>query len=225
MICSLHLLSCKRLFFERTYELKSLWEGCGQLPAREIDKLDDCQLVALTLSGQKRAFEGIVRRYQKLVYNMIYQMVTSHETAADLTQETFLKAYRSLGSFRNDARLKPWLLKIASNAALNQIRDSKSKYFDSLEELLSESPQAEPQSAGSLEKEVELRFSQAALLRALELLSFRQRQIFVLRYQHDLSYADIAQVVDESESAVKSLLFRLREKLRKMLLEELKVED
>jgi RNA polymerase sigma-70 factor, ECF subfamily len=216
---------CGTPFHRVTFALKMLAFGERSLPVRQIEQLDDNELVALTLSGQKKAFEGIVRRYQKLVYNMIYQMVRSHETAADLTQETFLKAYKSLGSFRNNSRLKPWLLKIASNSALNQIRDNKSKYFDSLEELLEESPQSEPSSAGSLEEEVELKFSQAALFEALQKLSPRHRQVFSLRYQHDLAYAEIALVIEESESAVKSMLFRIREKLAKLMLEAEKVQD
>jgi hypothetical protein len=110
-----------RLFAEGTLDLRALLAGGKQLPATQLEDLGDNELVALTLSGQKRAFEGIVRRYQKLVYNMVFQMVRSHEAAADLTQDTFLKAYKNLGTFRNNARLKPWLLRIASNSTLNHI--------------------------------------------------------------------------------------------------------
>lgn len=203
----------------------SVLNGENGLNAPEIDNLSENELIARTLSGQKKAFEVIVRRYQKLVYNVIYQMVQSHDSAADLTQETFFKAYKNLGSFRNNASLKPWLLKIASNSTLNFIRDSKSRYFDSLEELLEESPQSEPSSRESVEEEVELRFSQLMLSEAMQHLSPRHRQIFVLRYQHDLSYQDIAAVVEESESAVKSMLFRIREKLRKLLVDAQKVQS
>ncbi len=205
--------------------ITTLLNGEKGLAAADIDKLTDNDLIARTLSGQKKAFEVIVRRYQKLVYNVIYQMVQSHESTADLTQDTFYKAYKNLGGFRNNANLKPWLLKIASNTTLNFIRDSKSRYFDSLEELLEESPQAEPSSKESLEEEVEQRFSQLMLTEALNHLSPRHRQIFVLRYQHDLSYQDIASVVDESESAIKSILFRIREKLRKILVDTQKVQS
>lgn len=211
---------CGTLILQGTLGLRSLLSGGVQLSALDIEKLSDNELIALTLSGQKRAFEGIVRRYQKLVYNVAYQIVQSHESAAELTQDTFLKAYKALGTFENRCKFKPWLLKIASNTALNQIRDSKSKYLDSLEELLEESPHAEPASSKCVEEEVELRFSQAKLMDALQKLSPRQRQIFVLRYQHDLPYADIATITEETESTVKSLLFRIREKLRKMILAE-----
>lgn len=216
---------CGTVFLRGTFELKMLLGGGSHLSFIELEQLDDSELVALTLSGQKKSFEFIVRRYQKLVYNVIYQMVQNYETAADLTQDTFLKTYKNLGSFRHDSRLKPWILKIASNTALNYIRDSKGRYFDSLEELLEESPQSEPASSMCLEDQVELSFSQALLNSALQRLSPRHRHIFVLRYQHDMSYADISLVIDETESSVKSLLFRIREKLRKMLLEEQKVAD
>src|SRR5262249_53587378 len=127
--------------------------------------------------------------------------------------------------FRKTARLKPWILKIASNTTLNQIRDSKGRYFDSLEELLEESGIAEPQAKGSVEAEVEWRVSQAELMAALQKLSPRHRQIFILRYQYDLSYAEIESIVEESESAIKSVLFRIREKLRKLLQDGEKIQN
>ncbi|MBX9688315.1 MAG: sigma-70 family RNA polymerase sigma factor [Candidatus Obscuribacterales bacterium] len=217
---------CGTLFMETLSSKSSMLQmGAELLPLKHLEDLDDDELVSLTLSGQKKAFEGLVRRYQKLVYNVLFQMLQSHESAADLTQESFLKAYKNLGSFRRTARLKPWLLKIASNTALNYIRDAKGRYFDSLEELLEDSPQNEPASKECVEEEVDLRFSQARLSAALQKLSPRQRQIFVLRYQHDLPYADISQIIDESESAVKSILFRIREKLRKILIQEERVTD
>lgn len=223
-MAALNLGLCGTVFLQGASDLRILLSGVKTVPSAQIDNFSDHELILLTLSGQKKAFEGIVRRYQKLVYNVIYQMVQSHETAADLTQDTFFKAFKNLGSFRSNANLKPWLLKIASNNALNHIRDSKSRYFDSLEELLEESPQSEPSSGANLEAEVELRFSQVMLADALRRLSPRHREIFVLRYQHDLPYHDIANIVDETESAIKSILFRIREKLRKILLEQEKVQ-
>lgn len=179
------------------------------------DDLSDTELVRLTLSGNKRAYEVLVRRYQKLVYNVLYQMVRSHETAGDLTQETFMKAYRALSTFKLDAKFKPWLLRIATNSCLNMIRDSKES--DSLEAMLEENPHAEPPGRQDVEEEVEWRLTQQMLFDALAQVPVRQRQMFVLRYQHDLSYEEIAEVCGESVSAVKSVLFRVRERLRKLL--------
>lgn len=205
---------------EKDFNLKALLLGDERLTSRDLESADDQKLVALCLSGNQKAFETVLRRYQKLVYNVIFQMVQNHEAAADLTQETFLKTYKGLASFRGNAAFKPWLLKIASNTTLNYIRDSRGKSASSLEEILEENPQAEPSSKERLEEQVELNISQANLAEAIALLPVRQRQIFVLRYQHDLPYADIANITDETESSIKSLLFRIREKLRRTLLEK-----
>src|SRR5262249_8922761 len=148
--------------------------------------LDDGALVSLTLKGDGGGYEVLVRRYQKLVYNVLYEMVRNHESAADLTQETFLKAFRGLSRFRPDAPFKPWLLRIATNTGLNWMRDSKRD--DSLDEMLEDNPAAEPAGGQDVEAEVCRRLSQAQLSEALAQLPARYRHVFVLRYQHDLPY-------------------------------------
>jgi len=189
----------------------------NQRNATEITILADADLVGKTRSGDNKAFEVLVRRYQKLVYNVIYQMTRNHESASDLTQDTFLKSYRALPGFDTTKSFKPWLLKIATNTSLNSIRDRKGQ--QSLDELLEANPQAEPASAQDLEQEVEWRVSQHQLFEALGQLPMQQRRVFVLRYQHDLPYEEIADVSELSVSSVKSLLFRARENLRKILSE------
>ena len=183
-------------------------------------ELQDNQLVSLTLSGDSKTYEVLVRRYQKLVYNVLFQMVHSHEAAADLTQDTFLKAFRGLSTFRLDARFKPWLLRIATNSGLNWIRDSKGE--DSLEAILEDNPVAEPAGKQDVAEEVEWKLSQAMLSEALAQLPVRHQHVFMLRYQHDLPYEEIAEAVGEPETTIKSLLFRIRERLRKTLVQKLK---
>lgn len=179
--------------------------------------LDDSSLVKVCLGGDKRAYEVLLRRYQKLVYNVLYQMVHSHEMAADLTQETFLKAYRALNTFRTEGKFKPWLLRIATNTCLNAIRDNRE--HDSLDDILEENPGAEPAFDEKIDELVEWRLTHQKLEDALKQLPVRHRQVFILRYQHDLPYEEIAEVTGEPVSTIKSLLFRIREKLRKMLSE------
>lgn len=215
-------LNCEtqKIKLEKDFSWKALLLGEKRLTSKDLEIAADQSLVALTLGGNKKAFECLLRRYQKLVYNVVYQMVQNHEAAADLTQDTFLKAYKALATFRGNAPFKPWLLKIASNSALNYIRDNRGKLADSLEEMLEENPHAEPSSNERVEETVEKYMSQAKLAEAISTLPVRQRQIFVLRYQHDLPYSEIASIVDETESTIKSLLFRIREKLRKIMLEK-----
>ncbi|HEY9775174.1 MAG TPA: RNA polymerase sigma factor [Planktothrix sp.] len=181
---------------------------------------DDRELVRASLSGNLKAYETLVRRYQKLVYNMLYQMTHSHEQAADLTQEAFLRAFRGLNGFRTDAPFKPWLLRIATNACLNDLRGRKQ--VDSLEETLEENPQDEPAARDNVEAEVEQRISQQQLGEALQQLSPRQRQVFVLRYVHDLPYEQIGQITGEPVTTIKPLLFRIRERLRNIMQKECK---
>lgn len=188
-----------------------------KLTREVLDNSTDAELIRLSLRGNTKAYEVIVRRYQKLVYNVLYQMLQNHETAADVTQDTFVRAYTALNTFRLEAPFKPWLLRIATNCGLNKIRESKSRDHDSLDFILEENAHAEPASSQDVEKEVELRLSQVAVMDALKKLSARHRLIFLLRYQHDLPYVEIAQIADETEPAVKSILFRTREKLKKML--------
>lgn len=192
------------------------------LTRADLELTDDSKLVVLTLRGNGRAYEVLVRRYQKLVYNVLYQMLQSHETAADVTQDTFLKAFRALSTFKPDSPFKPWLLRIATNTGLNKVRDSKSRDHESLDYIMEEHLAAEPASRHDVEAEVEWKLSQNMLADALRQLPARHRHIFLLRYQHDLSYADIAQISEESETTIKSLLFRTRERLRKLLQDDMK---
>jgi RNA polymerase sigma-70 factor (ECF subfamily) len=189
-----------------------------------LELSDDGQLVGLTLRGDNRAYEILVRRYQKLVYNVLYHMLQNHESAADVTQDTFLRAYRGLSTFKHGSPFKPWLLRIATNTGLNKVRETKAREHDSLDYVMDEHLAAEPASRQDVEAEVEWRLSQTMLKDALLKLPARHRHVFLLRYQHDMSYADIATITEESETTIKSLLFRTRERLRKMLQDEMKVD-
>lgn len=185
---------------------------------QSINDQVDRNLINLVLSGDHRAFESLVRRYQKLVYNVVLQMVQSRDSAADLTQETFLKSYRSLASFKPELRFKPWLIRIATNTALNSLRDEKP--HDSLDQIMESDPCFDLTAPENVEKQVELTLATQELSVALAELPVRQRTIFVLRYQYDFSYDDIAQITNESIPAIKSMLFRTRERLRKQLFEK-----
>lgn len=176
---------------------------------------DDFALVSRSRKGDDKAFETLVRTYQKLVYNVIYQMTRDHDATRDLTQETFLRAYRALPGFQADRSFKPWLLTIARNATLNHLRRVRGQ--DSLDELMESNSAMEPAARQSVEEEVEVRLSTSALNQALDDLPLKQKEVFVLRYQHDLPYDEIAAVTGTTLSSVKSLLFRARDNLRKAL--------
>lgn len=178
----------------------------------------DINLVRSTLSGDARAFEVLVRRYQTLVLTVVLRTTGDQESARDLTQDTFVKAYRALKTFDQRRSFKAWLLSIASNAAIDLLRTRKNAL--SLETILEEEPYLEPHSnaaAGNPEKEAEMNIFVGQLSWALSLLPLRYRQAFVLRYQLDLTYEEISTVMKENENTVRTLLFRAKDRLRKLI--------
>jgi RNA polymerase sigma-70 factor (ECF subfamily) len=181
-------------------------------------KRDDNEIIALVIQGNRRAYEVIVLRYQKLVFNVIYQIVKQKESAADLTQDTFVKAFQALNTFRQGAALRPWILRIASNTALNHIRSAKP--YQSLEQLLEDLPGQEPASDDDVAKNIEQKMNEEKLMEILETLQPQHRHLFLLRYQHDLSYEDIGTVLELPVTTIKSLLFRVRSKVRLLMSRE-----
>jgi RNA polymerase sigma-70 factor (ECF subfamily) len=170
--------------------------------------------------AKRLAFAHLVRRYQGLVLSVTYALVKNDETARDLTQETFLKAFRALAQFDTNRPFKPWLLRIANNAAYDYLRSKQNKEEISLELIIEEEPGMEPYSNDDPSEIADNNLFIEKLGVALKLLPLRYKQAFVLRYQFDLSYEDIAEVMQESENNVRTLLFRARDRLRKLLLED-----
>jgi RNA polymerase sigma-70 factor, ECF subfamily len=184
----------------------------------DVKTLDDNELIRLTLRGNKRAYENLVLRYQKLVFNVIYQILKQQDSAADMTQETFLKAYKALPTFRIGCAFRPWLLRIATNCALNHVRNTRP--YQSLEQLLEETPAVEPVSREDVESEVETRLDEERLITVLASLPPQHRHVFLLRYQHDLSYEEIGEIMDQPITTIKSLLFRVRTRVRMLVNKE-----
>ena len=190
------------------------------MPADSSSSLDndDIEAVNKTLAGDRRAFEALVKRHQGLVYNLLNGMVQDSELAQDLTQEAFLKAYRNLKQFdqKHYKTVKPWLVKIATNNALDYLRQSKSTV--SLDQILSDEPYLEPSTNKDASVDAEHTMFVEKLNQALVLLPLRYRQAFVLRYQFEFSYDEISKSMEENENTVRTLLFRAKDRLRKIIL-------
>lgn len=174
--------------------------------------IDDSELIARTLAGDSGSYAVLVKKYQKLVYNVAMQIVRQQEVAADITQDTFIKAYKALSGFRSGSPFRPWLLRIASNGALNSLRDAKCTF--SLDQVLDESPWDEPASNETLEDNIDVKLTEEKLESVLLTLQPLHRHIFLLRFKHDLSYEEIGHVVELPVTTIKSLLFRVRTKVR-----------
>lgn len=167
-------------------------------------------------AGDTDAFEVLVTAYQKQIYNLTLRYVSNPEDAADLTQEAFLRAYRSLDSFRGDSRFSVWLYRLATNVCIDLLRSRGRGTVTSLtvenedeepEELDVADERFEPQ------KELERLELQRAVREGLKTLTEDARTIVVLRELEGLSYAEIGEQLGLEPGTVKSRLFRARKAL------------
>lgn len=179
-------------------------------------------LVALAKKGDQDAFSQLVEANQNKIYSLALRMTGSPEDGADLAQEAFLRAWRSLPSFQEESSFSTWLYKLTSNLCIDFLRKEKRRkavaITVSLDDDQDESPPVEvPDHRFTPEAEVERRELRSAMSRALKTMSEEHRQILILREVEGLSYTEIAQLLDVEEGTVKSRLARARISLRNIL--------
>ena len=173
-------------------------------------------LMAAIAHGDNKAFERLVKRYQNPLFSFIRRCVTDRQTAEDLTQEVFLRVYRSAGRFEPRAKVSAWIFKIAYNLALNEVE--RRKRFLLFREESANAPDDLPGGGFSgTERLAEIKEEVAA---ALDGLPQNQRAALLLRVEEDLSYREIADVMGLSVSGVESLIFRARTHLKRALSKE-----
>lgn len=182
--------------------------------------IDEKKWLKKAAAGSAEAFEQLVLKYQTAVYNLCLRMTGDPEDAADMTQESFLKAWRNLESFQGNSAFSTWLYRLASNTCLDHLRSVKRKPQLSLV-MEDEDGEAQaldvPDSAPSPEEQVIALDEQSRLNDALQALDEDQRQILILRAVNGLSYTEIAEALQLKEGTVKSRLARARDQLRKKL--------
>lgn len=187
-----------------------------------MTKLFENEIIQSVLKGSVNDFEKLVTAYEKNVYNLALRMVGDPEDAADMTQETFIKAYRALGSFRGDSKFSSWLYRIASNVCLDFLRSRSRHPQISLSGADEDDRTAFelPDMSQNPEEQLMKKLSMEAVRRRLEQLPEQQRQILVLRELGGLSYAELAQTLGLEEGTVKSRIFRARKRLCALLLRD-----
>lgn len=186
---------------------------------------DDDRCVARAQRGDAEAFGELVARYRTRMYHVAYGMVSHHETAMDLVQEAFLRAFQNLGAFRREARFSTWLRRIVTNVCLDHLRKAEHRLtVASYDDTRSEGDD-DPESvrlAGSVEPPdlgVARRELGTAILRALRVLTPEQRAAIVLREVEGMSYEEIAVTMDCAVGTVMSRLHYARKRLRALLRE------
>jgi RNA polymerase sigma-70 factor (ECF subfamily) len=177
---------------------------------------DDQTLIAKAQEGDLHSFDLLVKRYQRRVYSLAYRMVKNHDAADDIAQDTFIKAYSSIKSFKLGYAFYTWLYRICMNLSINYLKRQKfmiseSQFEEETSPLEREAADGDPLSL-LVKKEQEKKIEQA-----IDLLPPKYRTVFVLRVYEDLSYEEIAQVLKISLGTVMSRLFRARGRLQGLL--------
>lgn len=181
------------------------------LSRADLEGLDDRALVDACRNGSRRAFDILVERHRRSVYLLCYRFMGTHEDAADLSQEVFLRAFRGLARFRAEAAVSTWLYRIGVNACLNRVsaRPAPHVPLDDAPEL----PAAAADPAEGLVAAEAAGRVRAAVAR----LPQKQRTALVLRVYHDLSHREIAEIMGTTVGAVKANVFHALGSLRKRL--------
>jgi RNA polymerase sigma-70 factor (ECF subfamily) len=192
----------------------------------EILREDEIQLIVRSQQGDVSAFNQLVLYYQQTVYNVILRMLGDRDTAADVTQDTFIAALRGISSFRPGSSFRAWLLRIASNQACDQWRRTHRHMQESLDSLTDED---EPHAAGVFstliatgdqvnpEESLLARELQELIARGLQTLPLEQRAAVILCDLQGLSYEEIAAATHATLGTVRSRIARGRMRLRDYL--------
>lgn len=175
------------------------------------------QLVEKARDGNRLAFNQLIDRYQGDIYRMIYYRLRKQMDAEDLTQDVFIRAYRSIARLREPERFRSWLYTIAVNRVYDYLRKKRVR---SIFKSSDEGPESHPEVDQLREKPEALEqvlkedfWRQVA--RIAEKLSKMESEVFMLRFMDDLNIAEIAQVLKKSESTVKTHLYRALAKFKK----------
>ncbi|SRR5712692_5569994 len=170
----------------------------------------DYQLLDRYGAGDEAAFEELVKRHQKTIYDLAYRMLESHADAADLAQRTFVQAFLHHQSFKRESSFRTWLYQIGMNLCRNAIRDRARRAHENVDEL----PLADPRDIFAEVAGAEL---QDILGRAIRTLPTRQREALVLRVYHNHAFAEIGMIMSCSEGTAKANYHHAVDKLRRVL--------
>lgn len=178
------------------------------------DSISDADCVRRIQHGEVDAFEVLVRRHEKTIFNLVYRMLGDYDDAIEVSQEVFLSAYRAIGQFRGDANFSTWLYRIALNHVTTRRRSNNSRLHRTAPiedmELIRDS---QPGPAETLEKKE----MQERVQLALNKLSPEDAAVILLRDLQDVPYDEVARLLEIPVGTVKSRLHRARQALKSLL--------
>ena len=193
-----------------------------------MTEVSEKKIIEKVLGGDANAFEELVLKYEKTVYNLALRMVGDRDDASDMTQEAFIKAYGSLSSFRGDSKFSVWIYRIATNVCLDFLRSKSRKQQVSLTVSDDDDEDAQldiPDPKADPEQQLMQKMSMQSVEEGLKTLPDKQRQILVMRELGGMSYAEIGAALSLEEGTVKSRIFRARKRLCTFLLDSGNIPD
>jgi RNA polymerase sigma-70 factor (ECF subfamily) len=197
-----------------------LYGTAGVRYAVEAMARSDVQMMLDVKAGDDASFDFLLQKYRSPLVNFLYRMVRDTATAEDLAQEVFLRVYRARKQYIPSAKFTTWLFRIATNLALNSVRDNRyAKLAVRLDAPTEEdaAPMELPARDMRIDEHMIERDRTEFIRRAIASLPEKQRAAVLLHKYEEMDYAEIAKILDCSESALKSLLFRAYENLRVQL--------
>jgi RNA polymerase sigma-70 factor (ECF subfamily) len=186
----------------------------------EMTLLEDRELVERAREGDGAAFQVLIERYKKKIYAVALDMTGDHHNAEDISQDVFLKAFRSLPGFKGRASVSTWLYRMAVNVCIDRSRKKAWKALRPKGIMTDDDIYSQAQSRNTLsdpEKELENALLQQHIRRALDNLTQRERAVFVLRHYHAMPVKEIADCLNITVGTVKSTLFRALKHLQEKL--------
>jgi RNA polymerase sigma-70 factor (ECF subfamily) len=183
----------------------------GESPVGEEEIIRRCQ------QGDRQAFDELLGKYEKLIYNLTYRYFGNHDDASDVGQEAMVRVFRKIGDFNGNSSFKTWLYRVVSNLCLDEIRRRK-QHLTSLDEIKEQGfePVATDPSPGEAVESME----RASMVQeVLGLLSEEHRAILILKDIEGLDYNEIAVVLGCNIGTVKSRLSRARDSFRRKMTE------
>lgn len=175
--------------------------------------LTDIQIIEKTLAGDQQAFSGLVAKYQSYMYTVCLNILKTKPDAEEATQDTFIKAYKKLGSYKDESKFSSWLYKIAYRTCLDMLRKRKNTTdIDEVAYGLADTTTV----AGELEQDE----MKTQLKAAIKKLSPREAGMITMYYLEELSVKELAETTGIQLSNVKVVLFRARKKLASIISEE-----
>jgi RNA polymerase sigma-70 factor (ECF subfamily) len=174
-------------------------------------EISDTDLIQKCLAGEQEAFAELVARYKKLIYSVVYNMIHDKQEVNDISQEVFIRIYKSLDRYNPEYKFSTWAVKIATNLCLDLLRKKK---IDSvpIDEIAGVSSKADTPETKYIKKE-----KSRVIREAIASLPEKYRVPIVLFHQNGLSYEEMARVLDEPMTIIKNRLYRARLLLREKL--------